>query len=357
MVAMYHYYYHNVSNKALDYGIIGEFFKYGYFGVMLFFCISGFVITQTLHNSKSSKDFAFKRFSRLFPTMLVCSILTYLISFIPPYTYDSNALNFLPSLTFIHPKIYNALFGTELFKWMDGAYWSLFVEVRFYILVAIIYIINKSRFYRNFLYLSMAIAIMFPLSIYFKIDKVRNLLNFVFIADAILWFVFGIGCFYLYLGYIQRAAAYFFVSVVGTILYVLAMTSQSDKNFNANVVLIASLIIFSFFLISMKVKFVTDLLSSKFLTSIGLASYSLYLLHQHIGEKIIVAINDVMSVNHIPFFVFTIVPFLVFLVFSFFALLLFKYYESPMNKILVTNFNHLSSKNRNDCPSKCTSKI
>jgi peptidoglycan/LPS O-acetylase OafA/YrhL len=63
-VVLYHYslhtgrYYHDFPFR----------FTAGAYGVELFFCISGFVIFWTLERSRTITDFAFSRFTRLFPT-------------------------------------------------------------------------------------------------------------------------------------------------------------------------------------------------------------------------------------------------------------------------------------------------
>lgn len=54
-------------------------FKYGYFGVHLFFIISGFVIFMTLEKTASIRMFAFKRFARLYPAYWFSALLTFAI--------------------------------------------------------------------------------------------------------------------------------------------------------------------------------------------------------------------------------------------------------------------------------------
>ncbi|WP_313255403.1 acyltransferase family protein, partial [Empedobacter sp.] len=51
--------------------------NYGYFGVPFFFVISGFVILYSLETTNSYKDFLKKRYIRLAPGMLICSILPF----------------------------------------------------------------------------------------------------------------------------------------------------------------------------------------------------------------------------------------------------------------------------------------
>ena len=54
-------------------------FQYGYLGVQFFFMISGFVISYTLDHTNSFREFCINRLSRLFPAMLLCSLLTLII--------------------------------------------------------------------------------------------------------------------------------------------------------------------------------------------------------------------------------------------------------------------------------------
>lgn len=56
-------------------------FKFGFLGVQLFFLISGFVIYMTLERCSSLSDFIFRRWLRLFPAMLIGTMLIYLTSF------------------------------------------------------------------------------------------------------------------------------------------------------------------------------------------------------------------------------------------------------------------------------------
>ena len=53
---------------------------YGYFGVNLFFIISGFVIFMTLQRTERPMDFVVSRFSRLFPSYWAAIILTFAVT-------------------------------------------------------------------------------------------------------------------------------------------------------------------------------------------------------------------------------------------------------------------------------------
>jgi peptidoglycan/LPS O-acetylase OafA/YrhL len=104
---------------------------YGRHGVELFFIISGFVILMTVENSRSVTDFAVSRFARLFPVfwtaVLIESLALALIPLPPTFpfpTISSVAENFT-----MMPVLFHARF-------IDGSYWSLFLELVFYVLMA-----------------------------------------------------------------------------------------------------------------------------------------------------------------------------------------------------------------------------
>lgn len=56
----------------------------GYHGVELFFLISGFVILMTLERSPNLFSFAWRRWLRLFPAMLICSALIFATAWLIP---------------------------------------------------------------------------------------------------------------------------------------------------------------------------------------------------------------------------------------------------------------------------------
>src|SRR4051794_18037585 len=106
----------------------GDVFKYGRFGVYFFFIISGFVISFTLESTETIKAFIKNRFIRLFPSLLLCTLVTFItIHFLDKerlFPAMHNGRNFLPSLTLINPLLFTRVFN-ESFWWLNGSYWSL----------------------------------------------------------------------------------------------------------------------------------------------------------------------------------------------------------------------------------------
>lgn len=109
---------------------------YGHYGVELFFVISGFVIFMTLHKVKDVREFAIKRFVRLFPTYWICLILTVVFTFLLK-SGEMNKITFTQLL--INITMIQGVFEVPD---IDGAYWSLLPELFFYGFVAFIYAIG-----------------------------------------------------------------------------------------------------------------------------------------------------------------------------------------------------------------------
>ena len=115
-------------------------FDNGWIGVQLFFMISGFVIFMTLERCQGFFQFMAKRWVRLFPAMLVCSLLIFLSAKffherplgIPP------ARALLPGLTFVEPYWWELILGSRQ-RELEGAFWSLYVEVKLYLVAGIFY--------------------------------------------------------------------------------------------------------------------------------------------------------------------------------------------------------------------------
>lgn len=118
-------------------------FKYGHYGVSLFFIISGFVIFITINKVKSASEFITKRFIRLYPIFWVCVILTFI---------GVNAMDLLPKL---ETSWKDALLNLTMFyrvlrvfteiKDVDGAYWSLLPELQFYLLMLLVFVSKQLK--------------------------------------------------------------------------------------------------------------------------------------------------------------------------------------------------------------------
>ena len=111
----------------------------GAYGVHLFFVVSGLVITMTALRSRGAVHFGVRRFGRLYPALLVAALLTFTLNAWGPEPFHRSWADLLASLT-----LDAELLGQ---RYVDGAYWSLAVEARFYLYVAIAWALLRERFW------------------------------------------------------------------------------------------------------------------------------------------------------------------------------------------------------------------
>ncbi len=101
-------------------------FENGFLGVNLFFAISGFVIFMTLDRVRAPRDFVVSRFSRLFPAFWAAIALTWSIEW-----WAAPMAEPLPAATaLLNGAMLHGYFGVPS---VDGVYWTLQVELFFYL--------------------------------------------------------------------------------------------------------------------------------------------------------------------------------------------------------------------------------
>jgi peptidoglycan/LPS O-acetylase OafA/YrhL len=252
----------------------------GHYGVQLFFVISGFVISLTLHRCRDWKEFAVRRYSRLAPAMLVFSAVTFVaLQLIPGAPFDAAVSSFIPSILLIDPYLLNKFVPGDPLSSMDGVYWSLYVEVQFYVVAATIYFVTGPHFPRTIAAVSAAAVGLSLMDVPLASAVARTLL----FPNYFPWFILGIG-FHLAIVLRQPAAGWTLVLVGMLQLAALAIHSADPE------VLFASFAICVLFLSAFHVPPVRFVLATKPLVAVGAASYGLYLVHQYVGIALLNAL-------------------------------------------------------------------
>lgn len=118
------------------------YFDAGRFGVVLFFLISGFVVPFSIKGHNPLHRFAISRFFRLFPAMWLALFCLAVASVM--HGQWPSLPTFLANMTMV-PAAFRQ-------PWMSGAYWTLTIEILFYVLSA-------GLFALGFLYRPVIIAI------------------------------------------------------------------------------------------------------------------------------------------------------------------------------------------------------
>ncbi|MFI9230274.1 acyltransferase family protein [Streptomyces rimosus] len=110
--------------------IVYHLSEYGWLGVEVFFLISGFVICMSAWG-RSLGDFVTSRVSRLYPAYWVAVLLTAAVLTVWPNVRSAdNWETVLTNLTMLQQGV-----GVPD---VDDAYWTLFIELKFYLLFAIV---------------------------------------------------------------------------------------------------------------------------------------------------------------------------------------------------------------------------
>ncbi|MFZ2996949.1 acyltransferase family protein [Sphingobium sp.] len=104
----------------------------GNYRVLLFFAISGFSIFFTLDRIGSVADFVVNRFARLYPAYLVAMLITLSIEYL------AHATRLLIGPVAILAN-FTMLQGFAFIPEVDGAYWTLTVEIAFYVCMVAIW--------------------------------------------------------------------------------------------------------------------------------------------------------------------------------------------------------------------------
>lgn len=267
-------------------------FKYGWMGVQLFFLISGFVILMTLERCTNIKSFFYRRWIRLFPAMLICCIFIYLTaSFFWERPAGKPAVeSLLPALTLIDTTWWSAFLHHEI-KPLEGAFWSIYVEFKFYAFAAIVY------YWRGRAFLFGALIAAFLLTVVSKIGvKIidHELINFLYNVTKTLsfehfgWFTSG-AAFYVFT---QKKDSKWFIFALGMAIICSALL----RGFQIEVFIAASLIsiIFAASIIS---PLIQRILNIKILQFFGFISYPLYLIHENIMISTIIKISPFINPN------------------------------------------------------------
>jgi peptidoglycan/LPS O-acetylase OafA/YrhL len=270
-----------------------DFFGHGKFGVHFFFMISGFVIFFTLEKTKSLAQFWFNRFVRLLPAMFFASILTFVFFNL----FDSDFLfptshyfeNVLVSLTFIQPSLIESITRYSIkLDYVSGSYWSLWVEIQFYVLASFFYFFNQKKFYTYFFITSVVLVIFnFLLShIYidnFIIVKLRALRQTFNLLNALPFFCLG-AVFYIFYENNRKQIknSMYKISIFLFFALFLIFTNYQDLS-----KLLLFAVFISLFLLMVYYPDKISFLNNKVLNMIGVSSYFLYLIHENAGVFLI----------------------------------------------------------------------
>jgi len=276
--------------SIINFNQVSNYFKYGYLGVDLFFIISGFVILLSIKHNSLTK-FITSRFIRLYPTYWIAVFLTFLITIsfgAPRYSVNFNQL-------MINLTMFQNYFDT---KSIDGAYWSLFIEMKFYIFIICSYlIINKIRPIKLD-YLIIFWVVLSILYVLFNDVFILEVFNYFFVLNWSSYFIAGIIFYQIFTRGVKikdfiLLSICLFISLYHGLARIHGLEEYYSTYFSPYV--IGSIIILFYVLMFTVATGNLKRINSPNLMKLGMLTYPLYLIHQNIG--FIIFNNFGLSIN------------------------------------------------------------
>lgn len=270
---------HGVTQVALPW--IASFAQYGFLGVPIFFVISGFVIAYSAEG-RTATGFAIARFSRIYPTFLFCMTLTFvaMLTMGSPH-FDTSFAQWGANLFIAAPAL--------RYSYMDGAYWSLVVEVIFYAWVAIL--IATKVFPRR---LDLIVLIWLGITFANELTIDASIFERLFLADDSGFFAVGLMIYAFYRGRRNAKLYTIFALSVGTAVFQClhrATRIDSPTGVSFDNAVIVAICLASITIIFFATRIRQFSLPENLVAAIGGLTYPLYLLHQQIGYVIFNAIQ------------------------------------------------------------------
>ena len=276
MVVAFHYTFNGIANGKIDsinqIDWLIEFTKYGYLGVELFFMISGYVIFFSAQFGSASK-FAVGRIVRLYPAYWFAVLFTSGFAFI----WGGVMMSVTPEMVLANLTMFQSFMSQGD---VDGVYWTLLYEIKFYAAVFFVLLIGCQRHLCG-------IIIFWP--VLFVIAILIDQQHRTFAGDYFYYFCAGALFGVLRNRFDWRAVSSLVVTCLLCVSYssgkapelTLAKKSHYDE-FTIGAIILAFFLIF----LLQNIKFLENLKipMSKLLGSI---TYPIYLIHAHFGYMLL----------------------------------------------------------------------
>ncbi|MET8123568.1 acyltransferase [Micromonospora sp. NPDC005189] len=268
-------------------GIFGDpivtVFRYGWMGVEFFFVISGFVICMSCWG-RSVADFAVSRVTRLMPAYVLAVLATSAALTLWPLESGSPQ----PSHVLINATMLQTFVGVPN---IDSVYWTLFVELKFYLLFAVVVWFGLT--YKRVV---LFCVLWMTAALYAEYSQVKPLIQF-FEAGFAPYFIAGIALYLIY----RFGPNLVSWGILGTSMVIGVITlgrRVEGQNAERTVISfeVALPVMFFFFALMVAVALGWfSWLRWSGLTVIGALTYPVYLLHMQFSRIVVNRFHDSVS--------------------------------------------------------------
>ena len=267
MVVLFHY--TSIYDRNYDHpGTLIPNVNLGYYGVHLFFLVSGFVIYMTLQRTTGAQHFIISRITRLYPVYWVAVLITVAVAFLSAPITARSVGESIANLTMLQE--YAGI------RHLDGVYWTLSVELAFYAWMFAFWRIGLlSRPLRMFLVWIVANGVILGLAV-----ALGSILGTALPRAVYIGLITGHGnLFFAGIGFYcwrqQRSTAN---------IVLILLTLVLELAFDPGAILV-TLTLYGLFALVVTNRL--RIIAARPLLYLGAISYPLYLIHQHIGYIVI----------------------------------------------------------------------
>lgn len=223
--------------------------SFGAIAVAFFFVLSGYLIFQSLENSKSLLDYFWKRSLRLFPALFVMLCFSMVIIAFLNYKvlFHKDFWLYLPNNLSLYRVQYNivGIFTKNPYpNAINGSLWSLAYEFTMYILISFLFFVKTSISKRNILIIAFIVSVLCTalnpnfLSIFYKSIHLEPALFYklsaLFFGGALMNYVkikFNIKFFILLLGFLSISFYYEVFHITSSFIFPILIIPLGNSYF------------------------------------------------------------------------------------------------------------------------------
>lgn len=264
-------------------------FYAGKIGVYVFFLLSGLLIAMSLERSNSVAEFYARRIARIWPLFAVASVIifAFLQLFPPPVVMEGPKQFYEDPVTFVD-LVGQLFFLNDLgFQWVDGVFWSLLVELKFYVIIAIFAFAFRQRYAIAFGVASLVLAgvdVLLGELGGSTGDRVSRVLHGLVIAQYLPIFAVGV---------MMHARAFGGIFVGNMVLAAVQIIDAVSLNPSFEV---SGIVTFGAAFAALLI-FDAIVLKNRLMMFFGKYSYSIYLFHQMIGLTLISMLAPTIGID------------------------------------------------------------
>lgn len=282
--------------------------SFGWVGVYFFFVLSGFCIFYTLGRSGDIISFFAKRFSRIYPAFFAAALLLFAVDqvlplpLLPQFSFRESAPEFVDLLG-------NLLLLGGVFEWVNGSFWSITVEVQFYALVGLGFVLARDKAKFAWLFAVASLAIGFSWVLLTMLSSGMPILGIaakamqkIMIAPFLPFFALGIlGVQLQQNSQAEKPFAMLFMQLMALSFVIILVTHSegassilTSQSLSVGMIMVGLIGVFAAYCVGWRMPEVPYL--SAALAHIGVMSFSWYLLHENLGYLLLGAFGP-----HVPF--------------------------------------------------------